>query len=1197
MLLAGMLAVLPCAAFAQAQPAPQPTKTDVTINTAGGFARIVFNFAQTNEADIRMSSGVLVITFRNPVEIDVTRLFMSNGYVSAARRDPDGKGVRLALLQNVRVSSMVAGERFFVDLLPDSWTAAAPPLPKEVVEDLARRAREAEKRSQQTQVAAKQRVAAATRVRVSRQPTFTRYVFELPEFISVNADRGKDKLTLAFDAVLRFDMADAKASQPPVVQSIETKFSESSTSVIISLIGKADIRSFREDNNYVVDVVTSGPSGRPNDAVVPDASKSEPAASLEPKPDIGLSLSIESVIEKKEPPRAIVLPKPSLPESPARAPNADATPARAPNADATPAKPAAATAPRAVPPPPMAAAPPNNVPAAQTIQNVPQDPKGIVPVGLQQRTDSIVLTMPFAVPTPAAVFTRADTLWLVFDTGAPLDAAAVAHDSLRDATVVQEGDLQIVRLKLDRPRLVSVALEDATWTIHLADAVVVPAQPLAVMRNVTNTPRASAHVPFEDPRAMHRIEDPEIGDALVVVTAMGPPRGIPKTQDFVDFRTLASAQGVVIQPLADDLKVELAGDRVMIGRPSGLTLTSAAPVGAAGPRTGVLRPVMFDPQQWGFDRQASFLGRSTSLITAAAQASEAKRPNARLELARFYFARDMYPEAKGVLDVALVDNKPDVEDTTGLVMRGVAKILMGRPDEGLKDINHPVVGTQNDAPLWRALASAKQGKWAEARDGFRKIEVAVGMLPIELQRELLKEAVRASIEVGDFAAAANQLNDFETLGVQPDAQPWHWMLSGRIHEGLGRSGDALVSYRAAADSADRASAAQARLRETTLRYKLGDLKRPDVITDLETLTATWRGDESEIEALQLLAKLYIEEGRYRDAFNIMRVAVKVHPHSEQTRGIQEDAASTFDKLFLGGKVDSLPAIDALSLFYDFRELIPIGRRGDEMIRRLTDRLVLVDLLGQAAELLQHQIDHRLQGAARAQVATRLAAIYLINRKPERAIQVLKSTRSNELSTEIRSQRLLLEARALSDTGRAQVALEVVENIDGPEAVRARSDILWGAKRFREAAEQLELLYGDRWRDWTPLNDTERREVLRAALGYNFGEDTIGLERFREKFGPVMLQGPDRKAFEIVTAPMLAVSEEFNQIARTIAAVDTLDQFLRDIRARAAEMTPPSAQSGRPMSHSRLRDADMTPTGSILGPQSTSDEPGAGSYEE
>src|ERR1700726_1711563 len=159
------------------------------------------------------------------------------------------------------------------------------------------------------------------------------------------------------------------------------------------------------------------------------------------------------------------------------------------------------------------------------------------------------------------------------------------------------------------------------------------------------------------------------------------------------------------------------------------------------------------------------------------------------------------------------------------------------------------------------------------------------------------------------------------------------------------------------------------------------MKRGDVISELETLTTFWRGDDTEAEALQILARLYTEEGRYRDAFHVMRTAMKAHPNSEMTRRIQEEAAATFDSLFLAGKGGAMPAIEALALFYDFRELTPVGRRGDEMIRRLTDRLVSVDLLDQATELLQHQVDHRLQGAARAQVATRLPAPSPMKPKP------------------------------------------------------------------------------------------------------------------------------------------------------------------------------------------------------------------------
>ena len=238
----------------------------------------------------------------------------------------------------------------------------------------------------------------------------------------------------------------------------------------------------------------------------------------------------------------------------------------------------------------------------------------------------------------------------------------------------------------------------------------------------------------------------------------------------------------------------------------------------------------------------------------------------------------------------------------------------------------------------------------------------------------------------------------------------------------------------------------------------------------------------------------------------MRTALLAHPNSDYTRKIQDEAAVTFDSLFLAGKGDALPPIEALGLFYDFRELTPIGRRGDEMIRRLADRLVSVDLLDQAAELLQHQVDHRLQGAARAQVATRLAVIYLMNRKPDRALATLQTTRTADLSNELRDQRLLLEARALSDIGRHDLALELIANINSREAIRLRSDILWAAQRWRAAAEQIELLYGDRWRDFAPLSEAERADILRAAIGYALGDEPIGLARFREKYAAKMADG-------------------------------------------------------------------------------------------
>src|SRR6185312_4907345 len=153
-----------------------------------------------------------------------------------------------------------------------------------------------------------------------------------------------------------------------------------------------------------------------------------------------------------------------------------------------------------------------------------------------------------------------------------------------------------------------------------------------------------------------------------------------------------------------------------------------------------------------------------------------------------------------------------------------------------------------------------------------------------------------------------------------------------------------------------------------------------------------------------------------------------------------------------------------------------------------------------------------------QVAAKLATIYLTNRKPDLAITALRSTRIADLSGELRQQRLLLEARAQSDVGRHDLALDIVSNISGREALRLRSDIYWAARRWRESSEQIELYYGERWRDFKPLNQAEKSDIVRAMVGYALAEDAIGMARFREKYAPLMSGEADKLAFETASKP-------------------------------------------------------------------------------
>ena len=514
-----------------------------------------------------------------------------------------------------------------------------------------------------------------------------------------------------------------------------------------------------------------------------------------------------------------------------------------------------------------------------------------------------------------------------------------------------------------------------------------PPQPLMAIRNITDPALANVTVPLAKPGLMHRFTDPDAGDALLVVTAPLPVRGFIKRQDFVELSLLESIHGVAVHPNSDDVRAEIA-HRQDPARPA---RRADAVVGRCRRRArrhggaAALRYRRVAREPGGKFHRA----RGRADRRRWRHGGRRAAPQARLDLARFYMARGLYQEAKGVADLVLSDAKPGYEDSAALMLRAVANILIGRPEQALKDLANPVIGTNYDSQLWRALADARQGKWAEAREKFKNVEFAIASLPVELQRIVLTDAMRASLEVKDYSGAARRRSDLDVVVVTPEMKPSIAVLRGRLAEALGHDRDALSDYKIAMRP-DRAAAAEAKLRDIMLRQKREEISQADALRDLETLSMSWRGDAVEVKALQMMAHIYAETGRYNDALPAVRTATRLQPNSEISRQGQDMAAALFAELFLSPKGDDLPPVEALAMFFEFRELTPIGRRGDEMIRRLADRLVAVDLLDQAAELLQYQIDKRLEGAARAQVAARLAMVYLTHRKPDRAIAALRS---------------------------------------------------------------------------------------------------------------------------------------------------------------------------------------------------------------
>jgi len=170
-----------------------------------------------------------------------------------------------------------------------------------------------------------------------------------------------------------------------------------------------------------------------------------------------------------------------------------------------------------------------------------------VPVDARRDSDGLRVTFSFANATPAALFRRADAVWLVFDSTNPLDVAPIREKAgaiISDVSRLPLEKGQAIRIRLNRPQMPSLEADDRSigtnWTLTFADRVQKPPLPLMVVRNITDPALANVSVPLANPGQLHRLADPDAGDMLWVVTAPPPTRGLIKRQDFVELSLLES---------------------------------------------------------------------------------------------------------------------------------------------------------------------------------------------------------------------------------------------------------------------------------------------------------------------------------------------------------------------------------------------------------------------------------------------------------------------------------------------------------------------------------------------------------------------------------------------------------------------------------------------------------------------------------
>ena len=818
------------------------------------------------------------------------------------------------------------------------------------------------------------------------------------------------------------------------------------------------------------------------------------------------------------------------------------------------------------PPPTIAAAGPTPKDQVPQSRNSPIPAGGVVKMRAELQHGALMLHFPWRAPLGAAVFRRGEAIWMVFDAPAKLDISEAPRglNQMRRMQAVEGAKYTAVRIVAPSTTVASASAEGGVWTLTLGPSASAAPTAVTLGREDASGP-AVLTAQVAGATGVFWVADPVVGDRVAAVTALAPSKGLPGQRTFVDATLLPTAQGLAVQPIADDLDVTTDGDIVRIGRPKGLALSPAS----MGVRNAVAAPLnlpqptalpaLVDFVGWSKTGPGGFNARYAQLLDASSQEvakGKAGGVQARLALARFLIGTELAPEGIGVLNMIAKAEPTMMSDPEFRGLRGAARTMAGRFKEAQADFSSPVLSEDPASALWRGYIAARLGDYTGAREQLAMGRSALGQFAPKWKARFARADVDASLALNDLGAARNALLVAQSDPLEPNEADGVRLAQARLADASGQTDQALQLYDAVAKSAYGALSAPATLRATQLRVNKGQIGEAQAVAILDSLRFRWRGDATELETVRSLGRIYIAQGHYREALEALRSAGKRLPYLPAAAALQSDLSGSFKALFLTGGADGMQPIQALALFYDFKEFTPIGAEGDLMVRKLARRLVDVDLLDQAAELLKYQADNRLDGVPRAEVATDLAMIQLMNRKPEQAIIALNGSRTTLLPTSLNAERKVIEARAWLQLGQFDHATEVLGKDATPEAAEVRAEVAWKQHNWAEAGKLLEVRLGDRWKQDGPLTGDDETKLLRAGAAYSLAGDDQALARLRSRYTKLSEASRAPEAMKVALSGAAAGQLTAADFSRAVSDADAFAGWVERMKKRFRDRPAP-----------------------------------------
>lgn len=1115
--------------------------------TSGPSSVITFAWRVPVSYQHSIQGGRLTVRFSRPIEgrfrdvIDGT-----DGLVSDPRPGSDGRSVSYALNAPVEVFGYYSGTAVTIELLRGETESAAAPVSKQIVssEPVTLSVRSVGDSQVITNAQAVPADAPNINVRTGEHTDYTRIVFDFDEATPYEIANEEGIVTLKFSRPAQINVEALNTGSIALLGGARLTFSDGETVLTMAVPATSPVRDFLSGTKIVVDVREPTGSAEPVD--LPAEVAETPESTLPAAPVLKKQVAAPS------PSTAVASPTPSLTEEREQDNIKDGRPR--------------ALTPTGNPPVAIRNAAPSAPISEELSARAGAPADGSAPTSAVASAapgqDQLTFRFDFTEPVAAATFRRGGAVWIVFDTPMIVDTAGLqlqAGEGAFEILQFPNKNGTVLRIRTSQRYNPSVARDGLAWIFNLAPRQMAPQAALDVTAQPNSPVGARVFIPVPEPGRAISVTDPNIGDNFVVVPVIPLGQAIGRKYVYPQFNIQVSAQGIVINPLIDDLRVRPLRQGIEIGG-SGvrLAITNVSADAAAHAQLAATRTMVLALEGLAkyYVPISEFRVAHRRYENEVSSSNGRDRASARLELAKFFFANGYAPETLGVVRVA-IDDIPLLEDDPSVrILRGGANFLMGRYDEALNDFTHESLEGNDEGRLWAAATNAVIGDrigsardlrftGSIARDYPRALKMPLGILIAEV-----------SAETGDGQGAKLFFEALNLENPRPAEEAMLKYAEGKLHELDGNFEVAIAAWEEVLAGDHRPSRARARVARTEMLLKLRRIDHREAIEEYEKLRFAWRGDRREFSNLRRLGSLYLDEGFYREGLSTLKSAATHFREFPEAPEITKQMSDTFNALFLGNEADQLDPVKAIAIYNEFKELTPAGARGDEMIRNLADKLVEVDLLDRAAGILQAQVQFRLQGEEKARVGARLALIYTFAREYEKGLDVLDGTAGAGISEDMVTQRRHLRAQVLMGLNRDAEALALLERDDSEPADLLRTELFWTSGNWLEAAKSLRLLVKSSGaKADEAIDDRQAARLINYAIALTNSGGERAVSQLKRDYGTAMAGTKFAEAFSLVTTPsVIGVLAP----GRVSAKVQEAETFLTAYRSKLKQGMPLSS---------------------------------------